>query len=83
MDISYKSIRSILKLTLGNHLQSSRFVIIMIVILVSFLGAIVKALWSSFPYALLVGVLNGAGIVAYIMKTMEPGAAERRSSRKE
>lgn len=69
----------ILKVTIAGHLQSSRFIIMMTAILLSFIGAIIKALWSAFPYAVLVGVLNGAGVLAYITKTMEPKASERRN----
>jgi len=83
MSFEYKKFSSILKLTFAGHLQSSRFVIIMVVIFLSFIGAIVKALWESFPYALLLGVLNGAGIVTYITKTLEPGSATRRNRKED
>jgi hypothetical protein len=66
-----------------NHCRSSRFVIIMIVILLSFIGAIIKALWNAFPYALLLGVLNGAGIVSYVTKTLEPNASIRRNKERQ
>lgn len=64
---------------LKNHCRSSRFIIIMMVIFLSFIGAIIKAFWGTFPYALLLGVLNGAGIVSYVTKTLEPNASIRRN----
>ena len=79
MSFEYKKLSTILKMTIAGHLQSSRFIIMMTAIFLSFLGAIIKALWSEFPYAVLVGVLNGAGVIAYITKTMEPNASERRN----
>jgi hypothetical protein len=51
----------------------------MMVIFLSFIGAVIKAFWSDFPYALLLGVLNGAGIVSYVTKTLEPKASIRRN----
>lgn len=83
MDFSgFEKFRIILKMTIAGHLQSSRFVILMTVIFISFVGAIIKALWSAFPYAVLVGVLNGAAVISYITKTMEPGAQSRRNEAK-
>lgn len=82
MDFKYEKFSMILKMTIAGHLQSSRFIIMMTAIFLSFLGAIIKALWSEFPYAVLVGVLNGAGVIAYITKTMEPGAQARRNGAK-
>lgn len=73
----------ILKWLLVNHFQSSRFVIIIHAIWLSFIGAIIKALWGSFPFEVFIGVLNGAIAVAYAVKTLEPGAQERRRKKEE
>lgn len=83
MKTSYEPLRRILKSALALHIQSSRFIIIMHAIWLSFAGAIVKAFWSSFPFEVFVGVLNGSLITAYIAKTREPGAQDRRNRKEE
>lgn len=79
MERTYYSVWVIVKTALAAHIQSSRFIIIMHAIWLSFAGALVKAFWSSFPFEVFVGVLNGSLITAYIAKTREPGAHERRN----
>lgn len=79
MERVYMSLWEILKSALAAHIQSSRFIIIIHAIWLSFAGAIVKAFWSSFPFEVFVGVLNGSLITAYIAKTREPNASERRN----
>lgn len=62
------------------HFKSTRFIIVLHAIYLSFLGAIIKAIFESFPYAVFVGILNGAVAAAYAIKTFEPGAKERRKN---
>jgi len=68
-----------MKYILKQHFNSTRFVIVFLVIMISFLAAIIKTIFTGFPFAILIGFLNGAAIVTYITKTLEPGAKERRN----
>lgn len=67
-----------MKYILMQHFNSTRFVIVFITIMISFLSALIKSFVEDFPFLILIGFLNGSGIVAYITKTLEPGAKERR-----
>lgn len=67
-----------IKNNLAEHTKSTRFILVIFAIFLSFIGAIIKAIFNSFPYALFVGCLNGAIAAIYAIKTFEPGARERR-----
>lgn len=68
-----------MKYILKQHFNSTRFVIVFLVIIISFLSAVIKTIFTGFPFTILIGFLNGAAIVTYITKTLEPGAKERRN----
>lgn len=68
-----------MKYILKQHFNSTRFVIIFLVIMISFLAAVIKTIFEDFPFTILIGFLNGAAVVTYISKTLEPGAKERRN----
>ena len=68
------TVREILK----GHLKSSRFIVVMSVLLLTFLGAIVRIVFDDFPFVVFAGIMNGSGVLTYINKTLEPGARERR-----
>ena len=68
-----------MKYILIQHFKSTRFVIVFLVIIISFLAAIIKTIFTGFPFTILIGFLNGAAVVSYITKTLEPGAKERRN----
>ena len=68
------TVREILK----GHLKSSRFIVVMSVLLLTFLGAIVRMFNDGFPFIVFAGIMNGSGVLTYISKTLEPGARERR-----
>jgi len=68
-----------MKYILMQHFNSTRFVIVFIAIMISFLSAIIKTIFTGFPFTVLIGFLNGAAVVTYITKTLEPGAKDRRN----
>ena len=68
-----------IKFILMQHFNSTRFVIVFIAIMISFLSAVIKTIFEEFPFTILIGFLNGAAVVTYITKTLEPGAKERRN----
>ena len=68
-----------MKYILTQHFRSTRFVIIFLVLMISFLSAVIKTIFDGFPFTILIGFLNGAAIISYITKTLEPGAKERRN----
>lgn len=68
-----------MKHILMQHFNSTRFVIVFIAIMISFISAVIKTIFTGFPFAVLIGFLNGAAVVTYITKTLEPGAKERRN----
>jgi hypothetical protein len=62
---------------LKNHCRSSRFVIIMTVVLLTFIAGIITTVFKEFPFAAFAGILNALGLGSYITKTNEPGRKER------
>lgn len=68
-----------MKEILKQHFKSTRFVIVFLAIMISFLSAVIKTIFTGFPFTILIGFLNGAAVVTYISKTLEPGAKERRN----
>ena len=68
-----------MKHILMQHFNSTRFVIVFIAIMISFISAVIKTIFTGFPFTILIGFLNGAAVVTYITKTLEPGAKERRN----
>lgn len=62
-----------------NHFRSSRFTIIVLVILLSFVAGVVSTIFEKFPFVAFAGILNALGVASYITKTLEPGAMLRRS----
>lgn len=64
---------------LKQHFKSTRFVIVFLAIMVSFISAVLKTIFEDFPFTILIGFLNGAAVVTYITKTLEPGASTRRN----
>jgi len=61
-----------------NRCKSSRFIVVMAVILLTFIGAIIRTIFDDFPFVLFAGIMNGSGVLTYMTKTLEPGARERR-----
>jgi len=47
--------------------------------MISFLAAVIKTIFTGFPFTILIGFLNGAAVVTYVTKTLEPGARVRRN----
>lgn len=78
----FKGLKEIWKNFVG-HTKSSRFCIIIIVIGISFVSAVLKVIFSAFPFVIFVSVLNGLGLSGWVLKTFEPGAKERRINNKE
>jgi len=68
------SFREVIK----GHLRSSRFIVVMSTLLLTFIGAVIKTIFDEFPFVVFAGIMNGSGVVTYISKTLEPGAKERR-----
>lgn len=60
------------------HTKSSRFCIIMITILISFVAAIIKTKFVKFPFVGFAGIINGLSIGSYILKSFGAGEKERR-----
>ncbi len=60
------------------HTKSSRFVVIVLVLMLSFVGAIINMIWEAFPYLAFAGIINSLSLGTWILKTFEPGARERR-----
>jgi len=50
----------------------------MLIILVSFIGAIIKTCVKEFPFIEFAGILNGLGLGSYLLKTFGSGEKERR-----
>jgi hypothetical protein len=75
------SLWSILKNSVLLHSQSSRFIIIMTGIILGFIGALIKGFWDPYPYTIFISILSGSAGIAYTVKTLEPGARERRNGK--
>jgi len=60
------------------HLKSSRFIVVMATLFLTFIGAVITMFEPKFPFLVFAGIMNGSGVVTYISKTLEPGARERR-----